>query len=183
MRSSSLASRRKGNRGESTSEHQRQLFVCSRLAALENDEHPADENSDDDFHIADEFQDEDEVADEQVDVGVNAALQKQRKGKKKKKKGGGKIFTGKRKTRGMERRGPKPFLQLLEEADLDRLPAHVPTYFNTAARPSRYPPRKLCDISGFLSKYKDPASKMRYVGQKEYNVIQSMPTAALHVNL
>ena len=116
-----------------------------------------------------------------MDVGVTAALKKSKK--KPKKKGGRKVIPGKRKTRGMERKGPKPFMQLLEEAELDRLPEHVPTYFNTAARPSRYPARKLCDISGFFAKYKDPASKMRYVGQREYNVIQSMPTAALHAHL
>ena len=74
-------------------------------------------------------------------------------------------------------------MQLLEEAELDRVPEHVPTYFNTAARPSRYPPKKLCDVSGFFARYKDPASKMRYAGRREYNVIQSMPTAALHAHL
>lgn len=118
-----------------------------------------------------------------MDVGVTAALKTSKKKKTKKSKGGRRVFPGKRKTRGMERKGPKPFLQLLEEAELDRVPRHVPTYLTAAARPSRYPPRKLCDISGFFSKYKDPASKMRYAGQKEYNVIQSMPTAALHAHL
>ena len=122
-----------------------------------------------------------QVEDEEVDVGVTAALKKKKK--KKKAKGGRRVVPGKRKTRGMEKRGPKPFVQLLEEADLDRLPDHVPSYFNTAARPSRYPPRRLCDVSGYFSKYKDPASKMRYAGQREYNVIQSMPTAALNAHL
>ena len=118
-----------------------------------------------------------------MDVGVTAALKNKSKKKPKKKKVWKRVVPGKRKTRGMEKRGPKPFMQLLEEAELDRVPEHVPTYFNTAARPSRYPPKKLCDVSGFFAKYKDPASKMRYAGRREYNVIQSMPTAALHAHL
>ena len=124
-----------------------------------------------------------QVEDEEVDVGVTAALKNKSKKKPKKKKVGKRVVPGKRKTRGMEKRGPKPFMQLLEEAELDRVPEHVPTYFNTAARPSRYPPKKLCDVSGFFARYKDPASKMRYAGRREYNVIQSMPTAALHAHL
>ena len=176
-RTSSVENRRKGKRGDyHTSEHQRQQFVNSRLAALENDEHPLEvDNSDEEFHIEEEF--EDEVKDEEVEVNVTAALKKSKRPKKKAVK---RVVVAKRKTRGMERRGPKPFMQLLEEADLDRLPPHVPSYFTSAAKPSRYPPRKLCDVSGLPAKYKDPASKMKYLGMREYNTIQSMPTAALH---
>ena len=161
-------------------EHERQQFVKSRLQALENDEHPLEvDNSDEEFCLED-F--EDEVADEEEEVSVSASLKS--KSKSKKKSSGKRVISGrKRKTRGMEKRGPKPFVQLLEEAGLDRIPAHVPSYFTCAAKPSRYPPRKLCDISGFFSKYKDPVSKMRYSGQREYNVIQSMPTAALQAHL
>ena len=119
-----------------------------------------------------------QVEDELVDVSA-AGKKKKKKGKKK----GRKVVPGKRKTRGMDRRGPKPFLQLLDEAQLHRLPPHVPTYFTAAARPSRYPARKLCDVSGFFSRYKDPASKMRYAGQREFNVIQSCPTSALHAKV
>ncbi|WZN59601.1 YL1_C domain-containing protein [Chloropicon roscoffensis] len=172
--------RRKGNRAE-INEAQRRQFVNSRLQALEDDGNALElDNSDDEFHIEDVL---DEVEDEEVDVGVTAALKNKSKKKPKKKKVGKRVVPGKRKTRGMEKRGPKPFMQLLEEAELDRVPEHVPTYFNTAARPSRYPPKKLCDVSGFFARYKDPASKMRYAGRREYNVIQSMPTAALHAHL
>ncbi len=176
-RGAGVASRRKGTRGE-VGDYERQQYVHSRLQALENDQDPLElENSDEEFHVEDIL--DEEVEDEEVDVGVTASLSKKKKPKKRKKVQRA-VIKGKRKTRGMDRRGPKPFIQLLEEAELDRLPAHVPTYFNAVAKPSRYPPRKLCDISGFKATYKDPVSKMRYAGMREYGVIQSMPTAALH---
>ena len=46
---------------------------------------------------------------------MTAALKNKSKKKPKKKKVGKRVVPGKRKTRGMEKRGPKPFMQLLEE--------------------------------------------------------------------
>mmetsp|Transcript_5785 Transcript_5785/g.14871 ORF Transcript_5785/g.14871 Transcript_5785/m.14871 type:complete len:186 (+) Transcript_5785:73-630(+) len=177
VRSSTLAARRRGIGGV-VEDGQRQELIKTRLDALENDGDPLelDQSEDEVFQI------EDEVKDEKVEVGA-AALGKKKQKKKSKKRAGMVATSGKRRTRGMESRAPKPFLQLLEEAQLETLPPDVPTYFTVAAKPSKYPPRKLCDISGFFAKYKDPSTKMRFAGLKEYNTIQTMPTAALHAHL
>ena len=163
--------------GLAIDEHQRRQQVRSRLDALQNDNDDdvlgGMRSDDEDFDVREELK---EVQDEEVEVSVV----KKKPKKKKRAKKGALLVGGKRKTRGMENKGPKPFLQLLEEAQLDTLPSHVPSYLTVAAGPSRYPPRKICDISGFFAKYKDPASKMRFAGLREITVIRETPAAALN---
>ena len=48
-----------------------------------------------------------------------------------------------------------------------------------AAAPSRYPPMKICSVSGLEGKYFDRARKARYASAKEYRTLQDIPTAAL----
>ena len=63
----------------------------------------------------------------------------------------------KRKTRAMlevERRGPQTFAALLEEANLDQLPAHVPSYLTAAVGPPvGQATRKWCSVCGFPASY------------------------------
>ena len=82
-------------------------------------------------------------------------------------------------TRGAAGRAPKPFALELEEAQLGALPAHVPSFLTAAAAPSRYPPMKICSVSGLEGKYFDRARKARYASAKEYRTLQDIPTAAL----
>ena len=82
-------------------------------------------------------------------------------------------------TRGAAGRAPKPFALELEEARLGALPAHVPSYITAGAAPSRYPPMKLCSVSGLEGKYFDRVRKARYASSKEYRTLQDIPMAAL----
>ena len=52
-------------------------------------------------------------------------------------------------------------------------------FLTAAAAPSRYPPMKICSVSGLEGKYFDRARKARYASAKEYRTLQDIPTAAL----
>ncbi|KAJ8662955.1 hypothetical protein O0I10_001131 [Lichtheimia ornata] len=55
---------------------------------------------------------------------------------------------------------------LIEDARLDTLPPHVPSYLTCAAAPSRYPARHFCSVCGFQSNYKCLRCGMKYCSVK-----------------
>ncbi|MDA9097528.1 zinc finger HIT domain-containing protein [bacterium] len=83
----------------------------------------------------------------------------------KRKKGKG----GTRTTRGakQQKRGPRSFAALLDEAMLDRVPPEIPTYATAAAGPSTTSaPRKFCSVCGFKSVYNCARCGMRFCCRK-----------------
>ncbi|KXZ55157.1 hypothetical protein GPECTOR_3g305 [Gonium pectorale] len=134
----------------------RQQAAQARLDALEND----NDQTADPFGLAsddDEFNLEDE--DEEEEIG----------GKKGKRKKSG----VKRKLRNAasDRRGPKNFARILDEAELDRLPPGKPSYLTAAARPSTTSAaRKFCSVCGNTSGYTCARCGSRYCCRKCYTV-------------
>ncbi|KAG2448445.1 hypothetical protein HYH02_006337 [Chlamydomonas schloesseri] len=127
----------------------------ARLDALENDNDAGGEafgmaSDDEEFNLEDE--------EEEEEVG----------GKKKK----GKKAGGKRKLRGAgDRRGPKNFARLLDDAELDRLPASKASYLTTAVRPSTTSAmRKFCSVCGNVSGYTCARCGSKYCCRKCYTV-------------
>eukprot|EP00472_Partenskyella_glossopodia_P012270 CAMPEP_0197527466 /NCGR_PEP_ID=MMETSP1318-20131121/21773_1 /TAXON_ID=552666 /ORGANISM="Partenskyella glossopodia, Strain RCC365" /LENGTH=157 /DNA_ID=CAMNT_0043082135 /DNA_START=134 /DNA_END=604 /DNA_ORIENTATION=+ len=47
----------------------------------------------------------------------------------------------------------KSFSALCSEANIQHYPDHIPTYLSIAARPSAYPPPRICSVSGNPAKY------------------------------
>lgn len=131
--------------------------IKARLEALENDDDVGDEKaagSDDDFQLEES---EDELA-----LGDSR--------KKKRKKGAG---PAKRKTRAAvtEQKGPKPFLVLLEEADLESVPSNQLNYQTAAVGPPAAPAfRKWCTVCGFAAPYKCTRCSSRFCSRKCYSV-------------
>lgn len=152
-----LRERKVSQRMAIVDESTRQQAAQARLDALENDNEVVDAfgagpaSDDDEFMVEEE--DDDEVG-----------------GKKSKKK----KMAGKRKARGVAadwRGGPKTFQRLLEEAELDRLPAGQPSYLTAAAAPSTTcAPRKFCSVCGNGSRYTCARCGSRYCCKKCYTV-------------
>ncbi|GAB4814222.1 hypothetical protein N2152v2_001268 [Parachlorella kessleri] len=113
--------------------------LAARLEALENDNQAEDpfaaDSGDEEFILRD---DSDEGDDEHGS------------GRKRKKKAGVAVGGGMRKTRGMlaeKSKGPKTFKDWLDEAELDREPASVPTYLTAAVGPPTVTAaRKFCSL-------------------------------------
>lgn len=77
----------------------------------------------------------------------------------------------KRKTRQAKalenKRAPKSFLELLNEANLESLPPHVPTYLRAAVGPpSSIARRHFCTVCGFSSTYTCVQCGMRFCSIK-----------------
>jgi len=70
------------------------------------------------------------------------------------------------------------FEQVLELENFD-LFEHVPNYLNAAAQPSIYPPRNFSPESGYVSKYIDPVTKMRFYNPHEQAVFQARKAGQL----
>ncbi|PNH02833.1 Zinc finger HIT domain-containing protein 1 [Tetrabaena socialis] len=135
----------------------RQQAAQARLDALENDNEQAADpfgmaSDDDDFNLEEDDEDE--------DVGG-------KKGKGRKKA----VLKRKLRSVATDRRGPKNFGRLLEEAELDRLPAGKPNYLTAAAGPSKTSaPRKFCSVCGNSSGYTCARCGSRYCCRKCYTV-------------
>mmetsp|Transcript_1774 Transcript_1774/g.6369 ORF Transcript_1774/g.6369 Transcript_1774/m.6369 type:complete len:150 (+) Transcript_1774:114-563(+) len=116
----------------------RQQVMSARLDALENDNVQQEGGMDSD--------DEEYTVELTTDENGLPVLPKKK----------GKRVKGKRKTRGMleeKQRGPTTFAGQLEEAGLEYVPKHVPTYLTVAAGPPvAYPGRKFCSVCGFFSR-------------------------------
>lgn len=138
-------------------EASRMQAAQARLDALENDHDAAGDpfgamGSDDEEFNLEEEEDEEEAGG---------------------KKGKGKKKAPKRKLRplGADRRGPKTFARLLEEAELDRLPPTKATYLTASAGPSTCSAaRKFCSVCGNVSGYTCARCGSRYCCRKCYGV-------------
>lgn len=135
-------------------DYTRQQANQARLDALENDEvveaFGAD-NEDDEFVL--ELEEDDEEL----------------SGKKSKNKKG---VGSKRKTRGQLacRKGPKTFVQVLEESTVEKVPPTVPTYFTAAAASPAGVSRKFCSVCGVFSSYTCARCGAKYCCRKCYTI-------------
>ena len=50
-----------------------------------------------------------------------------------------------------------------------------PDYISATVKPSRYPPRKFCVVTGQFGKYKDPESSLYYASLKTYRTLKEQP--------
>jgi len=151
--------------------------ITSRLNALEDDSNAAhttayaNDSEDEDFIL------EEDGSEEDGDNNPNIST-----GKKRKKKtaataagstGGGGGGGAMRKTRGMIERnqGPKGLKDWIEDAELDRLPPHIPSYLTAvAAPPKTAATRKFCSVCGSTSPYNCLRCGSRYCSLKCYAV-------------
>ncbi|KAG0469129.1 hypothetical protein HPP92_018457 [Vanilla planifolia] len=108
--------------------------ALARLEALESDNaglEPAEVNDDGEASLDDEDQ---------------VYIQKKQKGNKRK--------TRQAKALEKARRAPRSFLEILNEANLESLPPHVPTYLRAAVGPpSSSSRRHFCTVCGFIANY------------------------------
>ncbi|XP_010535349.1 PREDICTED: SWR1 complex subunit 6 [Tarenaya hassleriana] len=109
--------------------------ALARLEALENDNAG--------IEVADTNDDDEASLDEEDDLGY--VQRKQPNGTKRKT----------RQAKALEaRKAPKSFLELLNEANLESLPPHVPSYLRAAVGPpSSMSRRRFCTVCGFIANY------------------------------
>eukprot|EP00899_Mesostigma_viride_P023689 jgi/Mesvir1/4504/Mv03783-RA.1 len=120
----------------------RRRAAMARLDALESDNAGLDAQEDED--------DSEYVAEEEED-GALGQPQKKTPGavKRKKTRASGRLGAN-----AGQKGAVKPFPQLLAEANLQALPAHVPTYLTAAMGPPKATSvRKFCSICGFTAPY------------------------------
>lgn len=60
-------------------------------------------------------------------------------------------------------------------ASEENISPDVPKYATIEAGPSRYPPKKYCDVTGQLAKYTDPKTKLRYATKDLFITVRSLP--------
>ncbi|KAL3621806.1 SWR1 complex subunit 6 [Castilleja foliolosa] len=69
------------------------------------------------------------------------------------------------------KKAPRTFLELLQEANLESLPPHVPTYLRAAVGPpSSTARRHFCTVCGFLSNYTCVQCGMRFCSTRCQNI-------------
>ncbi|KAL3653696.1 SWR1 complex subunit 6 [Castilleja foliolosa] len=69
------------------------------------------------------------------------------------------------------KKAPRTFLELLQEANLESLPPHVPTYLRAAVGPPRSTARRhFCTVCGFLSNYTCVQCGMRFCSTRCQNI-------------
>lgn len=92
--------------------------------------------------------------------------------KKKRRKGGPSMGVGaQRRTRAglLETKGPKTFMALLEEAELDLLPRDEPSYASAAVQASKVASsRPWCTVCGFQAPYTCTRCSSRFCSRKCY---------------
>ncbi|KAE9598654.1 hypothetical protein Lal_00022455 [Lupinus albus] len=135
-----------------SSSDNRTQAALARLDALENDNAG--------FEVADANNDDDEVSlDDEDQVYMQ---KKQSKGTKRKT----------RQAKALEaKKAPRTFLELLHEANLESLPANVPTYWKAAVGPpSSTSRRHFCTVCGFSANYTCVRCGMRFCSYRCQNV-------------
>jgi len=78
---------------------------------------------------------------------------------------------------GINKKQKKPTTRNLKQSiaeNYDQLPADVATYMNIEAPPSMLPTKKYSDISGYVAKYTDPQTGLRYSTVEEYRKIKTL---------
>ncbi|CAH8277232.1 unnamed protein product [Arabidopsis lyrata] len=135
-----------------TSNDNRTQAAIARLEALENDNGA--------IEVVDMNDDDEASLDEDDDLGY--VQKKQHKGSKRKT----------RQAKALEaRRAPKSFLELLQEANLESLPAHVPTYLKAAVGPpSSSSRRHFCSVCGYIAGYNCCLCGMRFCSIRCQNI-------------
>jgi INO80 complex subunit C len=68
----------------------------------------------------------------------------------------------------------KTFKQIIQAENYECYPAAVPNYMSIEAAPSTIPCRKYSDISGYLSRYTEPKTNLRYSNSFEYKIIRQL---------
>ncbi|EOY34616.1 hypothetical protein QUC31_018360 [Theobroma cacao] len=125
--------------------------ALARLEALENDNagiETIEPNDDDEASLDDDDQ---------------AYMQKRSKGTKRK--------TRQAKALENARKAPRTFLELLHEANLESLPAHVPSYLRAAVGPpSSTSRRHFCSVCGFTANYTCVTCGMRFCSGRCQNI-------------
>mmetsp|Transcript_3422 Transcript_3422/g.9761 ORF Transcript_3422/g.9761 Transcript_3422/m.9761 type:complete len:176 (-) Transcript_3422:220-747(-) len=126
----------------------RETLKRKRLDALERDNWVDDGGDDDDSYEPDE-----DASDEELFLGDEKKSKKKgaRKGPKKKTRHGGDQFRE-------EGQKSKSFDEIVEDEQFHKYPSWVPTYENARAKPSAYPPRKFCYLTGLPGKYRCPVT-------------------------
>jgi len=72
--------------------------------------------------------------------------------------------------RGNHRTWPQ-LKQILQMENYSKYPVEFPTYVNIEASESVFPTKKYCDITGFVSPYMDPKTKLRFASAEVYQFI------------
>ncbi|CAF1698514.1 hypothetical protein BRARA_C01135 [Brassica rapa] len=135
-----------------TSTDNRTQAAIARLEALENDNGAVE--------VVDLNDDEEASLDEDDDLGY--VQKKQHKGSKRKT----------RQAKALEaRKAPKSFTELLQEANLESLPSHVPTYLKAAVGPpSSSSRRHFCTVCGYIAGYNCCLCGMRFCSIRCQNI-------------
>ncbi|KAJ4875221.1 SWR1 complex subunit 6 [Raphanus sativus] len=135
-----------------TSTDNRTQAAIARLEALENDNGA--------LEVVDLNDDEEASLDEEDDLGY--LQKKQPKGSKRKT----------RQAKALEaRKAPKSFTDLLQEANLESLPSHVPTYLKAAVGPpSSSSRRHFCTVCGYIASYSCCLCGMRFCSIRCQNI-------------
>uniref|UniRef100_A0A0D6QQZ8 Vps72/YL1 C-terminal domain-containing protein n=1 Tax=Araucaria cunninghamii TaxID=56994 RepID=A0A0D6QQZ8_ARACU len=66
----------------------------------------------------------------------------------------------------------KHLKQILQAENYNLYPADEPNYVNIESPPSMYPAKKYCDITGFVARYTDPRTKLRYANADVFKRIR-----------
>lgn len=132
------------------SSENRTQAALARLEALENDNAGIETV---------EMNDDDEAS---LDDDDQAYMQKRVKGTKRKT----------RQAKALEaRKAPRTFLELLQEANLESLPPHVPSYLKAAVGPpSSTSRRHFCSVCGFTAGYTCVTCGMRFCSTRCQNI-------------
>lgn len=68
----------------------------------------------------------------------------------------------------------KTFKQIIQAENYESYPASTPNFVSIEAAPSTIPSCKYSDISGYISKYTEPNSSLRYSNVYEYRIIRQL---------
>eukprot|EP00879_Flechtneria_rotunda_P017181 GHRR01017994.1.p1 GENE.GHRR01017994.1~~GHRR01017994.1.p1 ORF type:complete len:161 (+),score=24.59 GHRR01017994.1:105-587(+) len=78
---------------------------------------------------------------------------------------------------GMAASKPHPWKrlrQLIAAENYGSVPVDVPTYVSIEAPPSMYPAKRYCDITGYVAKYIDPKTQLRYANPEAFRIARSL---------
>jgi INO80 complex subunit C len=70
----------------------------------------------------------------------------------------------------------KNFKQIMQGENYEAYPSNVANYTSIEAGPSTLPAKKYCDICGYVAKYVEPKTGLRYCQSAEYHLIKSLST-------
>eukprot|EP00743_Colponemidia_sp_Colp-15_P006890 GILK01007437.1.p1 GENE.GILK01007437.1~~GILK01007437.1.p1 ORF type:complete len:186 (-),score=17.46 GILK01007437.1:154-681(-) len=127
-------------------EETRRQVHQARLDSLEDENYEEKQDDDDAFNIREELASDDDYIDE-------SKKKAQKLGKKRK---------AQTPTRPGKKREKKTLATVLMEGGYESYPPGIPNYLSIAASRSKFPPRQLCSVCGFISAYHCVRCGMRY---------------------